>query len=226
MNYGLGESTKKKIEILNKLRNEKKKNNNYRIIDIGGGKEKHVKDKFNFIDAYVDFRIVESNNKNLKHYNGNVNDIELWEKIFDDVKENGKYDYCICTHLLEDVAFPEFICKCINKIAKAGIISFPSKYKELSYFESKNYLGYNHHRWIMTIRNNSIYGFPKQGFIESMDWTSISNKLKNKNEELYILWEDRINFNIINNDWLGPSPKEIINQYKIELNNSDEDKYV
>jgi hypothetical protein len=226
MNYGLGELTKKKIEILNKLRNEKKKNNNYRIIDIGGGKEKHVKDKFNFIDAYVDFRIVESNNKNLKHYNGNVNDIELWEKIFDDVKENGKYDYCICTHLLEDVAFPEFICKCINKIAKAGIITFPSKYKELSYFENNNYLGYNHHRWIMTIRNNSIYGFPKQGFIESMDWTSISNKLKNKNEELYILWEDRINFNIVNNDWLGPSPKEIINQYKIELNNSDEDKYV
>ena len=90
MNYGLGELTKKKVEVLNNLRNIKKKDSNYRIIDIGGGKEKHVKDKFNFIDAYVDFRKVESNNKNLKHYNGNINDIELWENIFEDVKQNGK----------------------------------------------------------------------------------------------------------------------------------------
>jgi hypothetical protein len=226
MNYGLGSFTEKKIEILNHLRNIKQKNNNYKIIDIGGGKEKHIKDKFDFIDAYVDFRKVESNNKNLKHYNGNINDFELWEEIFNDVEKNGKYDYCICTHLLEDIAFPEFVCKCINKIAKAGLITFPSKYKELSYFESKSYRGYSHHRWIMTIINNTIYGFPKQGFIENIRWDNITNKLNKDNEELYILWKNKINFKIINDDWLGPSSKEIINIYIINLNNTDEDKIV
>ena len=76
----------------------------------------------------------------------------------------------------------------------------------------------------MTIRNNNIYGFPKQGFIEQMNWTNVTNKLKKQNEELYILWENEINFNMVNNDWLGPSPTEIIKQYSDELNNSDEDK--
>jgi hypothetical protein len=223
MEYGLGKLTHKKKEILNNLRKKKLENSNYKIIDIGGGKEKHCPDKFNFIDAYADFRVVNSN-KNLKHFNGNINDLDLWEKILEDVKTNGKYDFCICTHLLEDIAFPSFVCKMINKIALSGIITFPSKYKELSYFESKNYRGYNHHRWIMTIKNDAILGFPKQGFIENLEWNSITNKLNSNNEELWILWSEKINFNIINDDWLGPSPTEIVEIYKRELINTGEDK--
>ena len=224
MKFHLGELTKTKIKYLKMLEKIKKENKNIKIIDVGGGKEKHYSNKFNFIDAYIDFRKVSSSNKNLKHYNGNVNDLELWETVFKDVEKNGKYDYCICTHLLEDIAFPQFVCKCINKIAKSGLITFPSKYKELSYFESNKYKGYSHHRWIMTIKNNSILGFPKQGFIESLEFTNISKKCNKDNEELCIFWEDKINFDIINNDWLGPSPQGIINIYLNELPNTDEDK--
>lgn len=223
MEYGLGKLTRKKIEVLNKLRKRKKEDSNYKIIDIGGGKEKHCSDKFDFIDAYSDFRVVKSNNENLKHFNGNINDLELWEQILKDVETNGKYDFCICTHLLEDIAFPSFVCQMINKVALSGLITFPSKYKELSYFESNTYRGYSHHRWIMTIKNSTILGFPKQGFIENLNWKEITNKLSNDNEELWVLWSEKIKFNIINDDWLGPSPTEIVQIYKTELHATDED---
>jgi hypothetical protein len=221
----LGKTSNYKIQELERLEQLKKINKNYRIIDIGGGKEKHYKNKFDFIDAYADFRQVDTSNINLKHFNGNINDLTLWSLIFKDVEENGMYDYCICTHLLEDIAFPQFVCDCINKIAKEGILSFPSKYKELSYFElDKKYKGYSHHRWIMTIDDNSILAFPKQSFIESIDFNNISNKCNINNEELVVLWKNNINFKIINDDWLGPSPKDIINLYINKLTSSDEDK--
>ena len=82
---GMGTIAQKKIQELNKLREIKLKNPSYRIIDIGGGKEKHVPDKFNFIDATMDFRDVVQ--ENIKHFSGNINDPFLWEEVYKEVKK-------------------------------------------------------------------------------------------------------------------------------------------
>ena len=219
---GLGTIAQKKISVLNSLREIKKKKPHYTIIDVGGGKEKHVNDKFDFIDACVDLR--EVNHQNVKHFKGNINDPSLWEQIKQYVEVRGKYDYCICTHTLEDIAFPSFVASQIQGIAHEGIITTPSKYRECCRFELDNLIrGYIHHRWIMTIKDNSILAFPKLNLIEDPFFDTLAKKSLPTNEELYVLWEKEIPFKIINNDWLGPNPPSCLEMYKRELSNTDED---
>ena len=221
--FGLGVIAQKKVEELNKLRTIKMTNPNYRIIDVGGGKEKHVSDKFDFIDACVDMR--EVNHPGVKHFQGNINDPELWEDIHAEVAENGKFDYCICTHTLEDLSSPAYVARQISKIAKSGIVSFPSKYKEMCRFEfgPESYRGYNHHRWIMTIQDGSVLALPKINLVEAPHFDQLTEYSSRDREELYALWNDNLDFKIINNDWLGPSPRECFEMYYNTLYKTDED---
>jgi len=219
---GLGYIANKKVAELNRLREIKKSNPEYRIIDIGGGKEKHVSDKFDFIDATMDFRDV--NKPNIKHFSGNINDPFLWEKVDQDVEENGKYDYCICTHTLEDIAHPAYVLKKINQISKSGIISFPSKYREFKRFELDGTIrGYSHHRWIITIKNKKLKFFPKVTIVENKAFDPIGNISHPAIEEVFIVWKDSVDFEVFNNDWLGPSPSEFFENFLNEIRNTDED---
>jgi len=219
---GLGAIAQRKIAVLNLLREIKKKRPDYTIIDIGGGKEKHVDDKFDFIDACADLRDV--NHKDVKHFRGNINDPYLWEEIKQYVEANGKFNYCICTHTLEDIAFPSYVASQIQTIANEGIITVPSKYRECCRFELNNLIrGYSHHRWILTVKNNSILAFPKVNLIEDPFFDVIAKKSLPINDELYILWEKEIPFKIINDDWLGPNPPTCLEMYKRELSVTDED---
>lgn len=219
---GLGIIAQKKIQELNRLRGVKLKNTKYRIIDIGGGKEKHVPDKFEFIDATMDFRDVVK--ENIKHFSGNINDPFLWKSVDKEVKKNGKYDYCICTHTLEDIVYPAYVLKKINQIAKAGIISFPSKYREFKRFELGGSIrGYSHHRWIITIKNKKLKFFPKVNIVENSIFDRLGDLSQPTIEEVFLTWQDNIEFEIFNNDWLGPSPVEFFNNFANEILNTDED---
>ena len=225
--FGLGFIAHKKKQELDRLRDIKRTNPSYRIIDVGGGKEKHVPDKFDFIDACMDMR--EVNHPGVKHFQGNINNPDMWDSVLKDVEENGKYDYCICTHTLEDISSPAYVASQINKIAKSGIVSFPSKYRECSRFEiggTKSYRGYNHHRWILTIKDEAILAFPKINLIEASYFDNIAQHAREDVFELFAIWEGSFDFNIINSDWLGPSPIECLKMYKRELSNTDEDKFL
>lgn len=219
---GLGFIAGKKIAELNNLREIKKQNPNYRIIDVGGGKEKHVSDKFDFIDATVDMRNVEHNG--VQHFQGNINDPFLWEKIDAEVNVSGPYDYCICTHTLEDIANPAYVAAKISSISNAGIVTFPSKYRECMRFELNGTIrGYSHHRWIMTLKENGILAFPKVNLIEDPFFDSLAQKCRKHIEEVFIIWKDKIDFNVINNDWLGPNPEACQEMYRRELSQTLED---
>ena len=225
--FGLGYLAAKKKQELTRLREIKKNNPSYRIIDVGGGKEKHVPDKFDFIDSCMDMR--EVTHPGVTNYRGNINDPDLWNEVLKDVEKNGKYDYCICTHTLEDISSPAFVVSQINKVAKSGIVSFPSKYRECSRFEingQKSYRGYNHHRWILTIKDGSVLAFPKVNLIEASYFDTIAKHSREDVYELFAIWEDSLDFEIINSDWLGPSPIECLEMYKRELSNTDEDKFL
>ena len=219
---GLGYIAHKKVQELNRLREIKKSNPEYRIIDIGGGKEKHVSDKFEFIDATMDFRDVVR--PNIKHFSGNINDPFLWEKVDQHVKEHGKYDYCICTHTLEDIAYPAYVLEKINQISKEGILSFPSKYREFKRFElDMSIRGYSHHRWIITLKNQKLKFFPKVTIVENKIFDKIGAISHPAIEELFVVWKDKVEFEVFNNDWLGPSPSEFFSNFSNEIMETDED---
>ncbi len=67
------------------------------------------------------------------------------------------FDYANCTHVLEDVRDPVWVCSEIQRIAKAGIISTPSRIVEQSRgVEHPCYAGYYHHRWLVSVEGSQL----------------------------------------------------------------------
>jgi methyltransferase family protein len=72
---------------------------------------------------------------------------------------NGYFDFAFCSHLLEDVRDPVFVCRELMRVSKAGYIETPSRLREI-YHPKSGYLwrrvlgrptrvGYGHHRWFV-----------------------------------------------------------------------------
>jgi len=144
------------------LEARKSENLNYKVLDIGGTANNWCD---RYVDAYVD--IIPAANK--RTFIGDINSDAVWSEI---AKEN--WDFCICTHVLEDIRCPDFVIDQIQKLFPAGFISMPNKHSELSHVESKFFLGWSHHRWIYTLDNDELKAIAKmpvvQYFSKSNSW--------------------------------------------------------
>lgn len=58
-------------------------------------------------------------------------------------------DFVICSHTLEDVRDPIWVCDEMVRIAKAGYIEVPSRLEEQSYGFQGPWAGWGHHRWLI-----------------------------------------------------------------------------
>lgn len=122
----------------------KRNQGRFRVIDVGG--------RYNpwadaHTDAYVDLLPTETVGK--KVYVGNICRSEVW----DEIQASGeRFDFSICTHVLEDIRDPFFVARQLASISDAGYVSVPTKHSEMANVESKFYLGYCHHRWVYTVR--------------------------------------------------------------------------
>ena len=182
----------------------------FTVIDVGGSVTGWSSP---YVDAIVDFNDLEVKNPNIQFFKCDITHPESYKEIFNYIEENGKFDFCICSHTLEDIINPVYVCEQICKISKQGYISFPSKYRELSRFEG-NYRGYIHHRWIFDIKTNSeLIAYPKINYIENYLFDSISN-MSEDIKDLSFFWKDNINLTYLNNNYLGPWCFDVINYYK------------
>ena len=67
------------------------------------------------------------------------------------------FDYATCSHLLEDVRDPIWVCAELQRVAKAGYIEVPSRILEQCLgIENPTYAVYYHHRWLVDIRENNV----------------------------------------------------------------------
>jgi hypothetical protein len=63
---------------------------------------------------------------------------------------DGYFDFAVCSHLLEDVRDPVWVCQELARVAKSGYIETPSRVVEQSLgVEHPCYAGYLHHRWLV-----------------------------------------------------------------------------
>jgi hypothetical protein len=65
--------------------------------------------------------------------------------------EDEQFDFVICSHTLEDVHDPMWVCSEMSRVAKAGYISVPSRLEEQSWGVEGPYAGYAHHHWLVDI---------------------------------------------------------------------------
>ncbi len=70
---------------------------------------------------------------------------------------DNQFDYAVCSHVLEDVRDPIWVCSEISRIAKAGYIEVPSRAVEQSRgIEHPRLAGYYHHRWLVSDRDGAL----------------------------------------------------------------------
>ena len=68
-----------------------------------------------------------------------------------------QFDFVLCSHTLEDVRDPVFVCQEINRVGRAGYIEVPSRLVEsMRGIERPFFCGYYHHRWLCEIDQNAI----------------------------------------------------------------------
>ncbi len=178
-----------------------KNENNHRVLDIGAGANPWSVDWVtHIVDLFVEPKDEQKvRDLGVKVFNIDAQDSMEWQVVLDDVEKNGKFDFVICSHTLEDVHNPKVVCQMINRIGKAGFISMPSKYAELTQFESYYdlpYCGYHHHRWIYQIRDNVLIGHPKMNFHDHVEFNFTSSKPA-VHTEIAFLWEDNFEYELI-----------------------------
>ena len=210
-----------RTHVINYVTEKKKKNPDYKVIDIGGS-AKYTNWSHSIIDYIVDINKPNVNEDKIKYFAMNVNYESEWKEILEYVEKNGKFDFCICSHIIEDISLPQVMLNNLNKIAKEGFIGIPSKYRELSKVEGE-YMGYIHHRWIYSIKDNKLLGFPKVNFIESeKKLIEISNS-SNDLLDLSFFWKNGVPYKMINDNYLGPTANDV-KKYYDELLEDDVDE--
>jgi methyltransferase family protein len=143
-----------------------------RVLDVGGGYG-----PFPRADAVLD---LEPYDFYLAHKTGDervnfgrddwyVGDIchpSAWERIPDKA-----FDFVVCSHTLEDVRDPIFVCSQLNRVGKAGYIETPSKFRECAKTSaSEVVIGWEHHRWFLEVENGTVFFRTKNPWIHHFDY--------------------------------------------------------
>jgi len=184
----------------------------FSVIDVGGSANGWSS---SVVDAVVDYNEADwqKARPEVKVFRGDICHPSVWEAVFEHVKTNGLFDFCICTHTLEDVSNPAFVCEQISKIAKGGYIAVPSKHRELSHPETHMFRGYIHHRWIFSVCDGSFVGFPKIGYLEKEPSFDHVADGSDHCSDLSFFWEDSVKVDVINGGYLGPSTEAVMSYY-------------
>lgn len=188
---------------------EQRRIRKFSVIDIGGTM---VGWSRNHVDAIVDFNDPPpNNNPNIKHFKCDITHPDSYAEITQYVEKNGKFDFCICTHVLEDIINPAFVCEKMSTIAHSGYIAFPSKFRELSRVEGE-YRGYIHHRWIFSVEEGRLIGYPKISYIESERFDSGAD-FSDDLCDLSFYWVKSVTVEYLNNNFLGPNIDSVKEYY-------------
>ena len=166
------------------------KKNNYRAIDVGASANPWSYPECN---SFID--IISPNKDNVNFFKLNLENEEERNEFLKIVEKDGKFDFSICSHTIEDIFNPIDVIKFLMKISKRGYISIPSKYNEFKKLYNNLYRGNAHHKQFFDIQNNKIVIFPKFSFIET-DNRSDEILRQHKDDELNIFWEDDVEFKI------------------------------
>lgn len=97
---------------------------------------------------------------------GDVCSPEVWSRFPDK-----SFDFILCSHLLEDVRDPVFICAQMIRVGRAGYIECPSRFRECARAQANDvHAGWNHHRWIVDVEGDRLVFTPKGHWVDLFDY--------------------------------------------------------
>ncbi len=98
-------------------------------------------------------------------------------------------DFVICSHTLEDVRDPLWVCSEMIRIGRAGYIEVPSRVAESCRGVEPGQVGWSHHRWLIDMRSGAIRFMMKYHAIHSHRSMSLPRRfLRRLNEAETVQW--------------------------------------
>ena len=186
------------------------------VVDLGGGPSPFVR-----ANKVVDIMTYDTYLKSKKENDRTVSESDWITMDFSYAEplpfEDKSVDFVVCSHTLEDLNNPIWLCKEINRIAKRGYIEVPSRFAEsMKNLEMTKpycqiYAGYYHHKWFVELINNNELVFTHKNPIINLlpDAFFVTKEVEDyldiKNYNLAIYWENNFHFreNVVGNEVLG-----------------------
>jgi ubiquinone/menaquinone biosynthesis C-methylase UbiE len=69
---------------------------------------------------------------------------------------DGQFDFAICSHTLEDVRDPVWVCSELTRVARAGYVEVPSRLEEQAWGVAGEWVGWSHHHWLCDVGEDEI----------------------------------------------------------------------
>ncbi len=110
-----------------------------------------------------------------------------------------QFDFVVCSHTLEDLRDPVWVCAEMVRVAKRGYIEVPSRIAEATRgLERPGVVGLSHHRWLVDINGDEIRFLQKFHCIHS-HWRyslprSFMRALPPERHVQWLFWEGRFEF--------------------------------
>jgi len=109
-----------------------------------------------------------------------------------------QFDFSVCSHTLEDVRDPLFVCSELIRVSKAGYIEVPSRLEEQSYGFQGPWVGWGHHHWLIDLEGDELTFVFKHHVLHgrSSDHfpAGFRDKLSAEQRVLTLWWEDSFRY--------------------------------
>lgn len=109
---------------------------------------------------------------------------------------DGTVDFAVCSHTLEDLRDPVWVCQELSRVARAGYVEVPSRLEEQAWGVNGEFAGWSHHRWLIdreadglvfTGKLHALHAHPEWQFPRAL-WES----LPSAERVLSVWWEGRL----------------------------------
>ncbi|QOV90635.1 methyltransferase domain-containing protein [Humisphaera borealis] len=110
-----------------------------------------------------------------------------------------QFDFAVCSHTLEDLRDPLWVCSELIRVAKRGYLEVPSReWETCRGAEHPRLAGLSHHRWLIDIEGNRIRFLQKFHLIHS-HWSysfpaSHLSRMPLERTVKWIWWQDGFEF--------------------------------
>jgi len=173
-----------------------------RVVDVGGGAAPFARAD-HVIDALPFDRAGEGSDGHSGVVGASRIDASTWTQVDLCARkpwpfENNSFDFAVCSHVLEDVRDPVWVCSELSRIARAGYIETPSRIVEQSLgVESPAYAGYCHHRWLVSRRGSTLEFRHKPHMLHAVDEAIVAalpptRKVCSRYATVHLRWEGAI----------------------------------
>ena len=77
-----------------------------------------------------------------------------------------QFDFCVCSHTLEDLRDPVWVCAEMARVSRAGYIEVPSRLEEQAFGVQGPWVGWSHHHWLIDVTDGQIEFIFKPGVLQ------------------------------------------------------------